>query len=263
MTAAPSNPDLPLKQRLKNGHVPVGTMVFEFFVPGMAQMARAVGADFLMYDTEHSGVDIEAIKAQCAACNGTGVVPLVRVPGFHYHFVARALDAGAHGIMMPMVADAEQARALVSWSRYPPLGRRGAAFGVAHDGYLPGAPRDKIAASAERTLVIAMIETPEGVANVDAIAAVDGVDVLWIGHFDLTNFMGIAGEFDHPDYLAAVDRIVAAARRHGKTAAVMAGDEAWARRYHGLGFRMFAYGLDSQLFQRALAAGIGVVRALD
>ena len=104
MTAAPSNPDLPLKQRLKNGHVPVGTMVFEFFVPGMAQMARAVGADFLMYDTEHSGVDIEAIKAQCAACNGTGVVPLVQVPGFHYHFVARALGAGAHGIMMPMVA---------------------------------------------------------------------------------------------------------------------------------------------------------------
>ena len=214
---------LPLKQRLKNGHVPVGTMVFEFFVPGMAQMARAVGADFLMYDTEHSGADIEAIKAQCAACNGTGVVPLVRVPGFHYHFVARAMDAGAHGIMMPMVADAEQARALV----------------------------------------IAMIETPEGVANVDAIAAVDGVDVLWLGHFDLTNFMGIAGEFDHPDYLAAVDRIVAAAQRHGKTAAVMAGDEAWARRYHGLGFRMFAYGLDAQLFQRALAAGIGAVRALE
>ena len=176
---------LPMKQRLKNGHVPVGTMVFEFFVPGMAQMARAVGADFLMYDTEHSGADIEAIKAQCAACNGTGVVPLVRVPGFHYHFVARAMDAGAHGIMMPMVADAEQARALV----------------------------------------IAMIETPEGVA--------------------------------------AVDRIVAAAQRHGKTAAVMAGDEAWARRYHGLGFRMFAYGLDAQLFQRALAAGIGAVRALE
>ena len=190
------------------------------------------------------------------------MVPLVRVPGFHYHFVARALDAGAHGIMMPMVADAEQARALVSWSRYPPLGRRGAAFGVAHDGYLPGAPRDKIAASAERTLVIAMIETPEGVANVDAIAAVDGVDVLWLGHFDLTNFMGIAGEFEHPDYLAAVDRIVAAARRHGKTAAVMSGDDAWARRYHGLGFRMFACGLDVQLFQRGLAAGIGAVRAL-
>ena len=198
MTAAPSSPDLPLKQRLKNGHVPVGTMVFEFFVPGMAQMARAVGADFLMYDTEHSGVDIEAIKAQCAACNGTGVVPLVRVPGFHYHFVARALDAGAHGIMMPMVADAEQARALVSWSRYPPLGRRGQCGRHCRCGRCR----------------------------------------------------------------CAVDRIVAAARRHGKTAAVMAGDEAWARRYHGLGFRMFAYGLDAQLFQRALAAGIGAVRAL-
>ena len=251
-----------LKQRIAGGETLAGTMVFEFFVPGMAQIANVAGVDFVLYDMEHSGVDIDAIKLQCAACAGSGVVPLVRVPSHQYQFVARVLDAGAHGIMVPMVADAKQAAELVSWTRYPPEGRRGAAFGVAHDGYRPGTPRDKIAESAARTIVIAMIETPEGVANAEAIAAVPGVDVLWLGHFDLTNFMGIPGDFEHADYLSAVDAIVAAARRHGKVAAVLAADEAWARKYHELGFRMFAYGLDIHLYQKALAAGVQAVHAL-
>lgn len=252
-----------LKQRLQAGQMPVGTMVFEFFVPGMAQIAAAAGADFLLYDMEHSGADIESIKQQCAACAGMGVAPLVRVPAHEYHFVARVLDAGAHGVMMPMVADAAQARELVAWSRYPPRGRRGAAFGVAHDGYRGGSPVDKIAASEARTLVIAMIETPQGVAQAEQIAAVPGIDVLWLGHFDLTNFMGISAQFEHPEYLAAVRHIVAACRRHGKIAATMAADDAWARQYHGHGFRLFAYGLDVHLFQRTLAAGLQGLRALQ
>ena len=81
-----------------------------------------------------------------------------------------------------------------------------------------------------------------------------GVDVLWIGHFDLTNSWGSRAQFDHPDYLAAVDRIVAAARRHGKPAGFLALDDDWARRYHAKGFRVMAYGLDSQLLQSALQA---------
>lgn len=251
-----------LKQRIAGGETLAGTMVFEFFVPGMAQIAKVAGADFVLYDMEHSGVDIDAIKAQCAACAGSGIVPLVRVPTNQYQFVARVLDAGAHGIMVPMVADAQQAADIVSWTRYPPEGRRGAAFGVAHDGYRPGTPRDKIAESAARTIVIAMIETPEGVRNADAIAAVPGIDVLWLGHFDLTNFMSIPGEFEHPSYLASVDAIVVAARHHGKVAAVLATDETWARKYHSLGFRMFACGLDIHLYQQALTTGVQAVHAM-
>ncbi|NBT96021.1 MAG: hypothetical protein EBT47_13720 [Chloroflexi bacterium] len=147
--------------------MPVGSMVFDFFVPGISRMARASGADFLIFDTEHSGTGIESIKAQCAACDGVGIAPVVRVPEHGYHFVAGALDAGAHGVMVPMVGTAAQAREIVSFSHYPPAGRRGAAFGIAHDGYTPGTPQQKIAEADARTLVIAMIETPEGVANVD------------------------------------------------------------------------------------------------
>jgi 2-keto-3-deoxy-L-rhamnonate aldolase RhmA len=252
-----------IKQDIAAGKHPAGLMVFEFFTPGIARIAKAAGAEFILYDMEHSGADIETIKLQCATCRGVGVAPMVRVPTNQYHFVSRALDAGVHGVMVPMVETAEQAREIVSWSQYPPLGRRGAAFGVAHDDYAPGTPSEKMASAHSRTLIIAQIETPGGVTNVDEIAAVPGVDVVWLGHFDLTNFMGIPAQFDHPEYLAAVKRIVEAAKRHGKIAGFMAGDETWARRYYELGFRLFAYGLDTQLLQRELKKGLDCLRTLS
>ena len=251
----------PLLKRLMNEKGSVfGTMVFEFFVPGLPAIAASAGSDFLLLDMEHTGVSFETIKAQCAACRGVGISPIVRVPASDYHFIARALDVGAHGIMVPMVESAEQAQHIVSCATYPPRGRRGAAFTVAHDDYLPGTPADKMAAAAERIIIIPQIETPAGVQNVDAIAAVSGVDIVWLGHFDLTNFMGIPGEFDHPDYRKSVDEIVAAARQHGKLAGFMATDERWASEYWDHGFRAIAYGLDHLLYQQALMSGIKVLR---
>jgi 2-keto-3-deoxy-L-rhamnonate aldolase RhmA len=108
--------------------------------------------------------------------------------------------------------------------------------------------------------VIAQIETARGAEAVEEIAAVPGIDVLWLGHFDLTNFMGIPGQFQHPDYLKAVDRIVAAARKHGKAAGFMATDETWARDYFAKGFNIMAYGLDSLLLQQSLSRGLGLLR---
>ena len=235
-------------------------MIFEFFTPGIAQIVKAAGADFILYDMEHSGAGIETIKAQMAACRGLDLVPLVRVPVLQSHFIARCLDMGAMGIMVPMVESAAQAREIVNATRYPPVGRRGAAFGVAHDDYEGGAVADKIAAANERTMVIALVETAEGIRNVDEIAAVEGVDVVWLGHFDLTNFMGIPAQFQHPDYLAAVDKLLAAANRHGKAAGMMAGDDDWARDYKAKGFRAIAYGLDLMLLQRVLRDGLDKLR---
>jgi len=261
-TAAASSAADSLKHRLRAGGVVAGPMIFEFFSPGIARIAAAAGADFVLYDMEHSGTDIETIKLQCAVAAGAGIAPIVRVPHHGYSEVARVLDAGAHGVMVPMVASAAQAAELVHFTRYPPRGRRGAAFGVAHDGYRPGSPRDKMAAAEARTVVIAMIETGEGLEAVDAIAAVEGVDVIFLGHFDLSNFLGIPADFEHPRFEAALRAIGAAARRHGKVAATMAADAAWASRLHGHGFRMFASGVDVQLFQQALAGGLRALHAL-
>jgi 2-keto-3-deoxy-L-rhamnonate aldolase RhmA len=250
----------PIKERLKGGEAVYGTMVFEFFTPGIAQICKAAGAEFVLFDMEHSGVGIEVVKAQMAACRGIGLVPFVRVPTLQPHFIASCLDMGAVGIMVPMVETVDQARAIVNAVRYPPHGRRGAAFGIAHDDYTGGSVPEKIAAANERTMVITLIETAEGIRNVDAIAAVDGIDVLWLGHFDLTNFMGIPAQFQHADYLAAVDALTFAAKQHGKALGMMAGDTTWGHEYRAKGFNLIAYGLDLALFQRALAEGIASLK---
>ncbi len=251
----------PIKFRVAEGGSAFGTMVFEFFTSGLPAICRAAGAEFLIYDMEHSGVSFETIKAQIASCKGAEIAPFVRVPDRDYHLIARALDIGATGIMVPMVESAEQARAIVSCTRYPPTGRRGSAFNVAaHDDYTMGGVAEKIATANERTLVICLVETAAGIDNVDAIAAVEGVDVVWLGHFDLTSSMGIPGAFDDPRYLAAVDALVAACKRHGKCPGFLAGDAKWVKDYRAKGFRMWCYGADVTLFQGALAQGIGALK---
>jgi 2-dehydro-3-deoxyglucarate aldolase/4-hydroxy-2-oxoheptanedioate aldolase len=242
-----------VRRRLAAGGPVFGSMVFEFFTPGIARICANAGAEFVMYCMEHTGIGFETLKPQFALCRALGVAPLVRVPATEYHFVARALDCGALGVMVPLVDTAEQAQRIVSFTRYPPKGRRGAAFGFAHDDYQPGDVVEKMRAIHSRTLVICMIETRAGLDNVDAIAAVDGVDVLWLGHFDLTNFLGIPGQFSHPQYRDAVKRIAAAAAQHGKSAGYMAASIELGREYLGQGYRMIATGTDQGLLQNAMA----------
>jgi 2-keto-3-deoxy-L-rhamnonate aldolase RhmA len=242
-----------LKARLAGGEPVLGSMVFEFFTPGIARICANAGAEFVMYCMEHTGAGYETLKPQFALCRALGVTPLVRVPATEYHFVARALDCGALGVMVPLVDTPEQAERIVSFTRYPPKGRRGAAFGFAHDDYQGGDVVAKMQAIHERTLVICMIETRSGLENVEAIAAVDGVEVLWLGHFDLTNFLGIPGQFSHPEYRDAVKRIAAAAKKHGKSAGYMAGTPELGREYLAAGYRMIATGTDQALLQTATA----------
>jgi 2-keto-3-deoxy-L-rhamnonate aldolase RhmA len=241
-----------VKQNLAAGKPALGSMVFEFFTPGIARICANAGAEFVMYCMEHTGAGFETLKPQFAMCRALGVVPLVRVPTTEYHFVARALDVGALGVMVPLVDTAEQAARIVSFTRYPPQGRRGAAFCFAHDDYQCGDVVEKMRAIHERTLVICMIETRAGLENVEAIAAVDGVDVIWLGHFDLTNFLGIPGQFSHPQYRDAVKRIAAAAKKHGKSAGYMAASAELGREYLGHGYRMIATGTDQALLQNAI-----------
>jgi len=236
-----------LRQRVTSGETVLGSMVFEFFVPGVAQCLRHAGAEYVIYDMEHAGLGLETLKMLAASARGVGIAPMVRVPRGEYHFIARALDVGAQGVMVPMVESEAEARRFADAMRYPPKGRRGAAFGFAHDNYEPGDPATKMRAADARNLAIAQIETERGLDAIEAIAAVDGIDVLWVGHFDLTNFLGIPGQFDNPKYVDAVKRIVAAGRRHKKGLGFMASDTKWARDYKRLGFNMLASGTDHGL----------------
>ena len=250
----------PVRAKLRKGGTVFGHMAFEFFTPGLCQIVANAGGEFVLFDTEHSGAGIETIKSQVAYARGTGIVPLVRVPGSHYHLVAPMLDAGVMGIMVPMVETAEQAASIASWCRYRPDGVRGLAFGMPHDDYQGGDHIKAMKAANERTLVIALIETAAGIENVEAIMATPGIDVGWIGHFDLTNALGIDGDFDHPRYKAAVKAVVKACERNGKAAGFLCGDVKTGKRYLDWGFRILAYGTDTGVFQGALKAGIDGLR---
>ena len=208
---------------------------------------------------EHTGWSIESIRMLVATTRSTNLIPYVRIPATEYHFIARALDMGAMGVMVPMVESAQQAETIVASAKYPPIGRRGAAFGVAHDDYSGGDIVQKISTANSETQLIAQIETAAGVENVNAIAAVDGIDVLWIGHFDLSNSLGIPGQFDHPRFRDALDEVLAACRQHGKVPGFMAGSIDNGKSLLDQGFRVLAYGGDLWLYQNAVRDGLAAL----
>ena len=249
-----------VKKKLQEGALSIGTMIFEFNTSGIGRLAAASGADFVLFDMEHTGWSIETIRMLLATSVAADTVPLVRVPATDYQFVARCLDMGAMGIMVPMVQDAEQARELVQYAKYPPLGRRGGAFGVAHDNYTGGPVPDKMTTANEETLLIAQIETASGLENVEQIAAVDGIDVLWIGQTDLSNSLGIPGQFDHPEFLAAVQRVLDVARAAGKAAGYMGMSLDECEKLYQQGFRCLAYSGDLWLYQEILTERISALR---
>ena len=140
------------------------------------------------------------------------------------------------------------------------IGRRGAAFTIAHDNYTGGDILDKMRSANREVLVIAQIETARGVENVDEIAAIEGIDVLWIGHFDLSNFLGVPGEFNHPRFLEAVDRVAGACWRHNKAGGFLVGSPEEAQQRLQQGFRCLAYGGDLWMYQQTLGSGLRSVR---
>ena len=251
----------PVKKKLREGGAALGTMVFEFATTGIARLAASAGAEFVIFDMEHTGWSMETVRMLMATSRGLDCAAMVRVPATEYHFLARVLDMGAQGVMVPMVESVEQARLIVQATKYPPVGRRGAAFGVAHDDYQGGDAVAKMQSANDEILLIAQIETARGLDNVDGIAAVPGIDVLWIGHHDLTNSMGIPGQFEHPRYLEAVQRVLDAANRHGKAAGFMASTIEIGKALLRQGFRILAYGGDLWIYQQALREGLAALTA--
>ena len=239
-----------------------GAMVFEFFSPGLPQLCKNAGAEFVLFDMEHTGLGFETLKNQFALCRGLGIVPMVRVPRGEYHFIARALDVGALGVMVPMVGTADEARAhrrlhALSAAR---TARRGVRLRARR---LRGRRRRRENRRAARADDGDPADRDRrGLANVEAIAAVPGVDALWLGHFDLTNFLGIPGAVHSiPTFWRRSIGSSPPATRHGKTPAFLATDDEWARDYRARkGFRLLAYGIDSLMLQRR-AARTGLARA--
>lgn len=251
-----------LQQVLAEGRVPIGHMVWEFQSRGVAQMVGNAGADFVLIDMEHSGFDNETVANLIGWFKATTVAPFVRIPQTMYHFIARAMDAGALGIMNPTVESGEQAKALVDAVKYAPFGKRGVGIGTAHTDWKGADPVTYFDFANRNTTVIAQIESVAGVENLDAIAATPGVDILWVGHFDLSQSMGIPAQFNDPRFLDALHSVPKVAAKHGKLAGIQPGTQAQAEEWIAAGYNVISYGADSAVYGRALHDGIEQMRKL-
>ena len=160
-----------LKEMARERTAKIGHFIVEFVSPGIGYMLKNAGCDFVLFDTEHSGFHNETIKSTLRYFEAARVPAIVRVPSKEYHHIARAMDMGAEGLMVPMVNDAAEAQAILDCMKYVPEGKRGVALGVAHDHYTGGAVMEKLAAANRRSTLFAQIETAAGVENAEEIAA--------------------------------------------------------------------------------------------
>ncbi len=251
-------------RRLRGGNVALGFGVHHLRSAATAMLAHAAGYDWLFIDMEHGAFSVQEATQLCLTALPMGITPVVRICADALDEGTRALDNGAQGIVVPHVDTPEQARRIAEAFRFPPQGHRSwggppYAYGLR----APGAAEAQAEINRE-VLIVAMIETPEAVANAGAIAAVQGIDALLFGTSDLTAAMGIPGQIGHPNVQQAYADVAAVCQKHGKVLG-MGGvyDEIYARAYIRLGARLVLGGNDHQFLLEAATARAGFLRALS
>ncbi|AWS43186.1 HpcH/HpaI aldolase/citrate lyase family protein [Streptosporangium sp. 'caverna'] len=221
--------------------------------PVMAEIMAGSGLDWVLIDMEHAPNGLESTLAQLYAVSAYPVTPVVRVPAADPVTIKQVLDLGAQTILVPMVSTTDEARAVAEAAQYPPAGRRGVGSALARsarwnrvDGYLRNA--------ADHVSVFVQIETAEGAAGAEAIAATPGIDGVFVGPSDLAASMGVLGQQTHPDVIAAVHRAFDGVAAAGKPVGVNAFDPQVARAYADAGARFVLVGADVALVARASEA---------
>ncbi len=251
------------QQKLASGEIACGISLLHSRTVNCAPVFRRCGYDWLFIDMEHNFMDIHTATEVCGAALYCGITPIVRVPGPEEFHASRALDGGAQGIVFPRVNVAAEARRAVSLCKYPPRGRRSHTGAKPQLDYERLPVREALAAVDNSILVVIMLETAESIAEVEAIAAVDGVDVLFIGTQDLAISMGIPGELASARIVAAYERTLAVAAQHGRIVGVGGVYEPeLMRRFVGLGARFLLLGSDLELMTTAARQQVERARAL-
>ena len=244
-----------VKQRLAKGELCRGGWM-QIGHPAVAEIMVHAGFDWIAIDEEHGMINFETGMNIFNAMRDTDTVPMVRVRENDNLVIRGWLDAGAQGIIVPMVNTAQQAEAAVQSAKYPPLGKRGFAFcranhyGAEFDTYVQEANDDIV--------LIAQIEHIEAIHNIDAILEVKGIDGAFIGHYDLSGSMGLAGQTSHPDVLAAIQTMLEACQHHNKAAGmhVVPVDPDLIAKFANQGFTFIALSMDCMMLRHACAIAL-------
>lgn len=234
------------KAKLTAGELVLCMAVNQMRTPNVGMIAASAGFDAIYVDLEHNPTDLETAAAIFVGALGADVTPIVRIASSTPHDVSRVLDVGAQGIMVAHVNTAEEMKRVVDAARFKPNGRRSASGTLPSLGYRALSQDAVNRLINQETLVMPIIETEEGLANVEAIAAVEGIDVLHIGANDLSVEMGLPGQVDHPRLYEAYARVAAAARAHGLAMGVggARGDRKLQAELLKLGVRYLTCGAD-------------------
>lgn len=232
------------RARLEAGETVLGCVIQQLGSPDVPAMLAAAGFDYAFIDLEHGCLDLQTAQVLIRSSLTHGITPLVRVGELLYNLVARVLDAGAQGIILPRVEDPERLEEAVSWMRYPPSGVRGFGITPVQLGYQQHSFGDIIEHLNRETMVVVQIESEMAVARVDELLAVDGVDVALIGPADLSIALGVPGELEHPKLLHAVAICVEACRRAGVAAGIQVRDPESAARWMDRGIRLAGCGTE-------------------
>lgn len=243
-----------LKRELHAGRAAVGLIVTEMRSPLIGPMLDVAGMDFMIIDMEHGSYNPETVAAMIAACRGTRIVPFVRVPEIQRECITRVLDAGAQGILVPGIESALEVERCVEYARYAPLGRRGVSLRKYHTKFRSSSRPVYTEKANQRVMIMGQIETAQGVEAVEAIAAADGLDLLFIGPSDLAHSFSPTSD-DQVDRLLAeaVSAIIAAGKRHGKIIGVNASSPKTAASMLAQGVRFISLGTDVGTFIDACA----------
>lgn len=226
----------------------------------VTEVMGLAGYEFIIFDHEHGLGDLTTLGQQFQALRGTATTPLVRVPGHEAVYLKRVLDLGAEGVIIPSVNTAEEAKAVVSFCRYPPFGIRGAAPTSIRASSFGFMGADYAKTSGDNTLVICQIESVEGVENAAKIAAVDGVDMIFIGPYDLSGSAGYLGQMNHPEVLKLIGIAEKAAKAAGKPLGTILRPGMTLQELFGHGYQLVAAGSDLSRLREACIADMTAYR---
>lgn len=253
-----------LKQKLSAGEKPIG-MFFDTASVYLMECLGRTGLDFVIIDNEHSPIEAETSAELIRATEAGGITPLCRVREISRPAILKLLDVGAQGLIIPNVHNTQQVRDIISCAKYYPVGQRGFCpsrkDGWGFDGL--GSVPETMAHFNAQTLVIPQCETVGALNSIEEIAALDGVDGIFVGPFDLSISMGIPGDFSNPDFQAALDRIINACRTAGKWCIFFTGSVQGVADGFARGFDAMAYSLDAAVFIEAVRERIDSARQLS
>ena len=254
----------PLREALRGDELVLCLALMSARTPDVPAIAAACGYDAVYVDLEHTSTSLETAAMLCASALGAGISALVRVPSHDPSVIARVIDNGATGVIVPHVNSKEEAAAVVDAARFPPIGHRSISGPNAVSGYQSRSPAQLTAVLERRTVVAVMIETPQAVDAADAIAAVEGIDMILLGPSDLTADMGIHGDYENEHFRHAVESVAAACRAHG-VALGIAGIKSvdLLKRFTDLGLRFISAGTDIGMMTEAATARADALRELD